>query len=165
MHELKGKHALVTGATSGIGEAIARRLACAGAHVTITGRDQARGENVVAALREHDGEADFIAADLRTARGVAKLAEEVGQVDVLVNNAGIFPFTPTHEVTVEEFDDVYAINVRAPFFLTAALAPRMAANGGGSIVNVTTVFADIGMPALAAYGSSKAALGQLTRVW
>src|SRR5205823_12515843 len=129
--------------------AIARRLARAGAHVTITGRDQARGERVIAALRKPGGEADFIAADLRTTSGVAQLAKQVGEVDLLVNNAGIYPFAPTHEVTSEEFDEVYAVNVRAPFFLTA-LAPKMAAIGRGSIVNVATVFADIGMPALAA---------------
>ncbi len=163
--QLSGRRVLVTGGTSGIGEAIARRFARAGAHVTITGRDQARGKKVVAALREQGGKAEFIAADLRTTSGVAKLAGQVGEVDVLVNNAGIYPFAPTDKVTTEEFDDVYAVNVRAPFFLTAALAPKMAAKGRGSIVNITTVFADIGMPAMAAYGSSKAALTQLTRVW
>jgi NAD(P)-dependent dehydrogenase (short-subunit alcohol dehydrogenase family) len=162
---LDAKHALVTGATSGIGEAIARHLAREGARVTITGRDPERGEKVVAALRDEGAEANFVAADLRTTGAVAKLADDVGEVDVLVNNAGIYPFAPTHEVSVEEFDDVYAVNVRAPFFLTAALAPKMAANGGGTIVNLTTMAAHLGLPAAAAYGSSKAALTLLTKTW
>ena len=71
---------------------------------------------MVAALREQGGEADFIATDLRTTSGVARLAKQIGEIDLLVNNAGIYPFAPTHEVASEEFDEVYAINVRAPFF-------------------------------------------------
>jgi NAD(P)-dependent dehydrogenase (short-subunit alcohol dehydrogenase family) len=156
------KTVLVTGGTSGIGEAIARAFARDGAHVIVTGRNEERGEHIV---RELGGGACFIRADLVRLDEVQRLASEVNGVDVLVNNAGVFPFAPTHEVDSAEFDQTYALNVRAPFFLTAALAPRMAANGGGAIVNVTTMAASFGMAGGALYGSSKAALTNLTKVW
>ena len=157
-----GKTVLVTGGTSGIGEAIAHAYARDGARVIIAGRNEERGEQVA---RELGDGARFIRADLGRLEDVERLASEVNGVDVLVNNAGAFPFAPTHEVESAEFDDTYALNVRAPFFLTAALAPRMAANGGGAIVNVTTMVASFGMPGAALYGSTKAALELLTKTW
>jgi NAD(P)-dependent dehydrogenase (short-subunit alcohol dehydrogenase family) len=94
------------------------------------------------------------------------LAEQVAQVDVLVNNnAGVFPFGATHEVDREPFDSTLALNVRAPFFLTDALAPRMAANGGGAIVNVMTMVASFGASGMPLYDSTKAALELLTKAW
>src|SRR5258706_10309102 len=152
---------LVTGGTSGIGEAIARAFARDGAHVIVTGRNEERGEHIV---RELGGGACFIRADLERLDEVQRLASEVNGVDVLVNNAGVFPFAPTHEVDSAEFDQTYALNVRAPFFLTAALAPRMAANGGGAIVNVTTMAASFGMAGGAPYRASQAALTNPTEV-
>ena len=88
-----------------------------------------------------------------------------GHVDILINNAGIFPFGPTHEMTEEMFDSVYSINVKAPYFLAAELAPLMAKRGKGAIVNVSTMVADYGMPGLSLYGSSKAAINLLTKAW
>ena len=89
------------------------------------------------AIRAAGGSADFISADLTSMHSVRELVRQAndlaGPVDVLVNNAGVYPFTPTTDVTVEEFDSVYAANVRAPFFLVKALAPPMAARGGGAI--------------------------------
>ena len=84
---------------------------------------------------------------------------------MLVNDAGAFPFGPTHETDSDVFDSTYALNVKAPFFLTGAFAPRMAANGGGAIVNVSTMVASFGMPGMALYGSTKAALELLTKAW
>jgi NAD(P)-dependent dehydrogenase (short-subunit alcohol dehydrogenase family) len=82
-----------------------------------------------------------------------------------VNSAGVFPFGPTHEATGADFDWVYDVNVKVPFFLVAELAPKMARRGYGSIVNVTTMVAEFGAPQMALYGSSKAALVLLTKSW
>jgi NAD(P)-dependent dehydrogenase (short-subunit alcohol dehydrogenase family) len=167
---MQGSTALVTGGTSGIGRATALELAARGAHVVVSGRDRARGEDVVAAIRARGGKADFVQAALdgeESARELARQATELGggHVDILVNSAGVFPFGPTHEATEKDFDAVYATNVKAPFFLVAELAPAMAARGKGAIVNVTTMVAQFGKAQMALYGSSKAALVLLTKSW
>ncbi|MFC0509057.1 SDR family NAD(P)-dependent oxidoreductase [Micromonospora costi] len=167
--ELQGTVALVTGGTSGIGRATALALAGRGAHVVISGRDETRGNEVVREIRTAGGRADFVVADLRdeaSARSLAARARELaGPVDVLVNNAGIYPFGPTELTTEQDFDAVYALNVKAPYFLVAALAPEMAKRGHGAIVNVSTMVAEFGSPGMALYGSSKAALVLLTKSW
>ena len=162
---LRGKTALVTGGTSGIGRAVASLLALRGAEVIVTGRDRARGDETVDAITAAGGTARFIAADLASFEDVRRLADAAKDVDVLVNNAGVFPGGPTDQMSEEDFDATFAVNVKAPFFLTAAIAPRMAARGGGSIVNISTMAATIGMSGLAAYGASKAAIESLTRAW
>jgi NAD(P)-dependent dehydrogenase (short-subunit alcohol dehydrogenase family) len=162
---LKGKTALITGSTSGIGRAVANRLAIQGADVIISGRDQTRGDEVVSEITAAGGKASFVAADLASFEDVRRLAETGKDVDILVNNAGVFPGGPTADVTEEDFDLNFDVNVKAPFFLTAAIAPRMAARGGGSIVNISTMAATVGMGGLAAYGASKAALESLTKAW
>jgi NAD(P)-dependent dehydrogenase (short-subunit alcohol dehydrogenase family) len=168
--DFAGRTALVTGGNSGIGRAVADQLARRGAHVVISGRDVARGTKAVEEIRADGGTADFVQADLARldeVRSLAKQAIELGggHVDVLINNAGIFPFGPTAETADSDFDAVYAVNVRAPFYLVAELAPLMAARGSGAIVNVTTMVAYFGMAGMAAYGSSKAAVELLTRAW
>ena len=163
--DIENQRALVTGATSGIGRAVAVKLAQAGAEVIVVGRDPGRGAETVAAIEADGGKARFIAADLDTLDGIARLAEQAGDVDILVNNAGIYPFAPTHETSADAFDSTFSINVRAPFFLTAALAPKMAARGRGSIVNVATMAAHVGLPGASAYGASKAAVVSLTKTW
>jgi NAD(P)-dependent dehydrogenase (short-subunit alcohol dehydrogenase family) len=162
--------ALITGGTSGIGRAAARKLAQLGIHVIVVGRDAARGEKTVVDIREAGGKADFISSDLRdasSARAVARQAVELGngQVDILVNNAAIYPFGPTHDTTEEAFDKVYSLNVKAPYFLVAELAPLMAKRGKGTIVNLSTMVADYGAAGMALYGSSKAAIKLLTKAW
>ena len=165
-----GKVALITGGTSSIGRATANKLAQLGAHVIVVGRDAGRGEKTVAEIRTAGGEADSISSDLRdasSAREVARKAVEIGNghVDILINNAGVFPFGPTHEMTEQVFDSVYALNVKVPFFLVAELAPLMAKRGEGAIVNVSTMVADYGAPGMSLYGSSKAAINLLTKAW
>ena len=165
MGELAGKTALVTGGTSGIGRAAAAALAREGAHVLISGRSEERGAEVVEAITAEGGEAEFIRADLSSAKDVRALGARASEVDILVNNAGVFPAGPTHELPESAFDETFAVNVKAPFYLTAAIAPRMAARGRGAIINVTTMVAEFGMPGLSAYGASKAATALLTKAW
>ncbi|MEV5835300.1 SDR family oxidoreductase [Nocardia sp. NPDC052112] len=169
MSELSGLSALVTGGTSGIGRATALTLARRGARVALSGRDEQRGEQVVAEIEAFGGTAVFIPADLRGEASARALARDTvarfGQVDVLVNNAGIYPSGPTEQMTEADFDAVYAINVKAPFFLVAELAPQMAARGHGAIVNVTTMAAEFGVAGTSLYGSSKAAVVLLTKAW
>ena len=162
--------ALITGGTSGIGLATARKLVQLGIHVVVVGRNVERGEKTVAEIRAAGGKADFIPSDLRdasSAREVARKAVELGNghVDILINNAGIYPFGPTHEMTEELFDQVYSLNVKAPFFLVAALAPQMSKRGKGAIVNLSTMVADYGAPGMSLYGSTKAAINLLTKAW
>src|SRR5437868_5671791 len=128
---LEGQRALVTGATSGIGRAVALQLARDGAEVLVHGRDAARGAETVEEITAAGGKASFVAADLGDAADVQRLAGEVGDVDILINNAGIALFGPTGEFDVSAFDKMYASNVRAHFFLVAAIAPAMAARGHG----------------------------------
>jgi NAD(P)-dependent dehydrogenase (short-subunit alcohol dehydrogenase family) len=166
---LNGRTALVTGSTSGIGRAVAALLAARGAFVIVSGRNATRGEQAVAQIRAEGGEAGFLAADLASAPAATSLAKQAraitGQIDVLVNNAGLFTFGPTTATTEADFDAIYDLNVKAPYFLVQALAPAMAERGGGSIVNILTGAAHRGSPAAGLYGSSKAALLLLTQGW
>ena len=162
--------ALITGGTSGIGLATARKLAEFGIHVLVVGRNAERGKKAVDEIRAAGGKADFIAYELRgadSAHEVARKAIELGNghVDILINNAGIYPFGPTHEMTEEQFDRVFSTNVKAPYFLVADLAPLMAKRGKGAIVNLSTMVADYGAPGMSLYGSSKAAINLLTKTW
>jgi NAD(P)-dependent dehydrogenase (short-subunit alcohol dehydrogenase family) len=162
--------ALITGGTSGIGLATAKKLAQLGIHVVVVGRNVKRGEKAADEIRAAGGKADFISSDLRdaaSARDVARKALELGSghVDILINNAGIYPFGPTHEMTEEQFDRVFSTNVKAPYFLVAELAPLMAERGKGAIVNLSTMVADYGAPGMSLYGSSKAAINLLTKTW
>jgi NAD(P)-dependent dehydrogenase (short-subunit alcohol dehydrogenase family) len=162
--------ALVTGSTSGIGRATAEQLAAAGMHVVVSGRNTERGDQVVQGIRAAGGSADFVRADLRDASSAKELAAATleigdGRVDVLVNSAGIFPFGATADTTSEGFDEVYDINVKAPYFLVSELAPGMAERGSGAIVNVTTMVAEFGAAGMGLYGSTKAALVLLTKSW
>lgn len=162
--------ALVTGGTSGIGRATAMKLAQLGIHVLVVGRNAERGKKTVEEIRAAGGKADFISSDLQdaaSARNVARKAVELGNghVDILINNAGIYPFGPTHETTEEQFDRVFSVNVKVPYFLVAELAPPMAKRGKGAIVNLSTMVADYGAAGMSLYGSSKAAINLLTKTW
>ncbi len=132
---LDSKTALVTGATGSIGRAISVAFAREGARVVVSGRDPQRGADVV---------------------------EEIQRA----NNAGIFPSSPSSAATDEDtFDRIYAVNVKAPFFLTAAIAPAMAQRGNGVIINLGSWIARLGIPVSSVYSSSKGALETLTRAW
>ncbi|MEY9895051.1 NAD(P)-dependent dehydrogenase (short-subunit alcohol dehydrogenase family) [Catenulispora sp. MAP12-49] len=168
---LQDKRALVTGSTSNIGRAIAEAFAAEGAHVIVSGRDTARGEEVVSGIRTKGGRADFVRADLdgspQASRTLAEEAEALlgDTIDILVNNAGIYPAGTTITTDDETFDRVYAVNVKAPFFLTREIAPQMAAAGGGTIINLGSWVARLAVPVGALYASTKGAMETLTRAW
>ncbi|GAA2612437.1 SDR family NAD(P)-dependent oxidoreductase [Paractinoplanes durhamensis] len=165
MTDLTGRTALITGATAGIGRAVALKLADRGAEVIAHGRDARRGQELVHEIEQRGGKARFVAADLADAGAVTRLAAEAGDVDILVNNAGVYAFTRTPDTSADDFDRHIAINTRAPFLLVGALAPAMAERGRGAIVNITSTAATLAAPVGAAYGASKAAVELLTRSW
>ncbi|WP_182897338.1 SDR family NAD(P)-dependent oxidoreductase [Microbispora sp. H10830] len=168
---LQGKRALVTGSTSNIGRAIAEAFSAEGAHVIVSGRNAERGGRVVDGIRARGGRADFVTADLDgSAEASYALAREAtsvlgGGIDILVNNAGIYPGDSTVDTDEKTFDQVYAVNVKAPFFLTAAIAPAMVEAGGGAIINLGSWIARLGVPQGALYSSTKGAVETLTRSW
>jgi NAD(P)-dependent dehydrogenase (short-subunit alcohol dehydrogenase family) len=167
---LADRTALVTGSTSNIGKAIAVRFGAEGARVVVTGRDSTRGEEVVRSIRETGGEATFLAHSLGgSVEGSAALAAQAtsayGSIDILVNNAGIYPPGDTLSIDGETFDRIMGVNVKAPFFLTAALVPPMAARGRGVVINLGSWGARLGLPMGTAYASTKGAMETLTRAW
>jgi NAD(P)-dependent dehydrogenase (short-subunit alcohol dehydrogenase family) len=161
----KDRAALVTGATSGIGQEVAFALADQGYEVIVHGRDIVRGAETVKAIEDRGGRARFLAADLTDADGVAALAAAAGPVEVLVNNAGFSWFGPTEQLDDATFDKLFAANVRGAYQLVAALAPAMAKRGSGSIISVDSMAGRIGLAGAAAYGATKAALTAMSRAW
>jgi NAD(P)-dependent dehydrogenase (short-subunit alcohol dehydrogenase family) len=163
--DLEGLSALVTGATSGIGKTAAEELSRHGAEIVVHGRDADRGSAVAGAITAEGGKARFVAADLTDSAQLDHLAGQAAAVDVLVNNAGFSWFGPTTELDVATFDRLFAANVRAAYFLVAALAPKMAARGSGSIISLGSMAGQIGLAGGAAYGATKSALAAMTRSW
>ena len=162
---LAGSTALVTGATSGIGRAVAVQLAERGAAVVVHGRSAERGGETVRDIENAGGKARFVAADLNELDDVRRLAAEAGPVDILINNAGIYRFGGTTDTTDADFDDQMNTNLRAPYILVQELVPGMAARGHGAVVNVSTLAASTPARRGGLYGASKAALELLTRFW
>jgi NAD(P)-dependent dehydrogenase (short-subunit alcohol dehydrogenase family) len=163
--DLEGLSALVTGATSGIGRAAAEELGRHGAEIVVHGRDADRGSAVAGTITAEGGKARFVAADLSDPAQVDRLVDQAGAVDVLVNNAGFSWFGQTAELDVATFDRLFAANVRAAYFLVAALAPKMAARGSGSIISLGSMAGQIGLAGGAAYSATKATLTAMTRSW
>jgi NAD(P)-dependent dehydrogenase (short-subunit alcohol dehydrogenase family) len=157
--------ALVTGATSGIGRAAAVRLAQDGWEVIVHGRNAGRGADVVQEIEAEGGRARFMATDLNDPAAVRALVEDVGAVDVLVNNAGTSWFGPSPDLDEETFDELFDGNVRSAYFLVAGIAPGMAERSSGTIISLASMAGQIGMPGAAAYGATKAALSSMTRSW
>jgi NAD(P)-dependent dehydrogenase (short-subunit alcohol dehydrogenase family) len=171
MASLAGHTALVTGSTSGIGKAIAERLAADGAFVIVTGRRAELGEKVVSGIEDRGGHAVFVTSDLSTGAGVTALASDAldaagGQIDILVNNAAALVGGRSTVDTPEELiDTILDTNVKAPLLLTAAIVPAMLERRAGSVINVGSINGVVGMNGAALYGASKAALHSLTKSW
>jgi NAD(P)-dependent dehydrogenase (short-subunit alcohol dehydrogenase family) len=167
MNTLSGKTALVTGASRGIGRATALALARLGAQVLVHyGRSAAEAERLVAEIVAAAGRATAIGGDLEAPEGPVTLASRTrdivgGRLDILVANAGVTNARPIEAFTVADFDSLFAVNVRAPFFLVQQLLPIL--GEGSSIVFVSSLAARSALPKIAAYASSKGAVETLTR--
>jgi len=163
----KGKVVLVTGSTTGIGEACARVFAESDAAVMVCGRNEPRGRKVVQAIRTAGGRAEFTAVDVRAAgacdRLVSDTIERLGGLDVLVNNAGILYSATALDTTDEQWLDTMAVNVNALFYLSRAAIRYMKHKGKGAIVNIASEWGLNGEPNHLAYCASKGAVVQITR--
>jgi len=164
---LAGKTAIVTGAATGIGRATAQLLAERGANVVAAGLQPDMLEETVAGIAQAGGEAIAAHADVADPRAIDEVAtraqQAFGGTDVLVNNAGIYPLGDWHDMTADQWDEVFQVNVRGYYLLARAVRPQMLARGGGAIVNVSSVTFWTGMGLLSAYIASKGAVIGLTR--
>ena len=164
---LAGRVALVTGSAQGIGAGIAQLFANHGAGVAVHGLEKDRGENLVAVLRERGSNAILLGHDLRQESLCRELIRRVighyGRIDILVNNAAIFPRADLESTTVALWDEILAVNLRAPFILCQEAAPHLKRQGGGSIINIGSTCAYVGLPKVFAYSVSKGGLMTMTR--
>ncbi len=165
---VEGCFALVTGASKGIGLDICRVLADAGADVVAVGRDLEGLEEARSAVETAGRRCLVVEADLSTVEGCDKAAREAlahaGTIDILINNAGIALIDPLLDATAARFDETMAVNLRAPFLLAQALAPKMIEKKAGKIVNVSSQAGVVGLEAHGAYCASKGGLNMLTKV-
>ena len=163
LFDLSGKRALVTGGSSGIGAAMARALGLADARVLLVARREAELNAVAQQLRDEGIDADTLSADLADVTATRAAAQHAGDIDILVNAAGINMRQPFGEVTPEAWQTQLALHLGAPFFLTQALAPGMAARGWGRIINIASLQSWRALPNSAPYGAGKGGIVQLTR--
>lgn len=168
MDRLKGKVALVTGGAMGIGESICRLMAAEGARVAVADLDDARGEAVAAAIVAGGGEAAYwhldVSSEAEVRQVFAAVKQRFGPVTVLVNNAGIAgPNKPTHELSVEEFERVQAVNVRGVFLGTKHVIAQMREAGGGSVINLSSIYGLVSAPDVPPYHASKGAVRMMSK--
>lgn len=164
---LKDKVAIITGSTSGMGRAPAVLFAREGAKVVVVGRNEKRAREVVDEIRKEGNEAIYVIADMLNLDDVRNIftrtMEEYGTVDILFNNAGMLSITPLLDLTLEEWENVYRVNVTAPLLLTQLVAPVMKEKGKGIIINTSSVAGAHAHHGTAAYVTSKHALSGLTK--
>lgn len=168
MERLSGKVAVVTGGAKGIGKAASIRLAEEGAHVAVTDVDESAGAAVVDEILDEGGEAAFWKLDVADATNVDRVFREIGErwgkIDVLVNNAGIAGANkPTDELTEAEWDQVMDVNVKGVFLCTKYAIPYLREAGGGSIINLSSIYGLISAPDVPPYHASKGAVRLMTK--
>jgi NAD(P)-dependent dehydrogenase (short-subunit alcohol dehydrogenase family) len=161
--DLNGKHALVTGASAGLGAHFAKTLARAGARVTLAARRIEALEEVAREIQGCGGEAGVVPLDVANASSVTSLAEHLVDVDILVNNAGIVHIAPCLEQTEEQWDDVIDTNLKGMFLVAQAAARAMQKRGGGSIINIASVLGLRQGGLVLPYAVSKAGVVQMTK--
>lgn len=139
---VQGKAAIITGSTSGIGQAAAETLARHGAKVLVSGRDRARGEGIAGSIKDSGGEAHFLQADLADTQTPDKLVREAvslwGRIDIVVNNAALVCNKPVEEIMHEDWDRLLGVNLKAPFFLIQAALPYLK-ESRGSVINISSI--------------------------
>ncbi|MBP9226472.1 MAG: SDR family NAD(P)-dependent oxidoreductase, partial [Verrucomicrobiales bacterium] len=168
MNRVKGKTIIVTGGAVGIGRAISLILAQEGAKVAVTDLQDEAGRKVVEEITKAGGSAAFwhmdVSNESEVKRMFAQIVGKFGGIDVLVNNAGISGTDkPTHEITCEEWDQVMAVNVKGVFLCTREALLTMRESGGGSIINLSSIYGIVGAPDLPVYHASKGAVRMMTK--
>jgi 3-oxoacyl-[acyl-carrier protein] reductase len=168
MFRLDNRVAVITGASQGIGQGIAEVFGQAGAHVVIAARNAARGDQVAGGINARGGRARFVQADIGTAAGATQLVEgvlaELGAIDVLVHNAGVFPMATIEELSSAHLEETLSVNLKAAFWLAKAVVPSMRQRGRGRLLFTGSVTGPrVAMPLLAHYAASKAGLNGFIR--
>jgi NAD(P)-dependent dehydrogenase (short-subunit alcohol dehydrogenase family) len=160
--KLKDKKVFITGAGSGIGQAIAKRFAEEGAEVFILDLNEDGGRETEEAIVEAGGKASFHRLDVSDGKAVQQLFSDLGATDILVNNAGIASIGNVENTSSEEMDKIYAVNIKGPYNCLKAAIPGMKAHGGGAILNMASVVSKIGISDRFAYSASKGAVFAMT---
>lgn len=163
MFSLKGKTALITGASYGIGFAIAKGMAEAGANIVFNDINEDLVNKGLAAYKECGIEARGFVCDVTDEAAVSKMVEEIGDIDILVNNAGIIKRIPMHEMSADDFRKVIDVDLNAPFIMAKAVIPSMIKNGGGKIINICSMMSELGRETVSAYAAAKGGLKMLTK--
>ena len=167
MASLKGKIALVTGSTSGIGKGIASHFLSLGASIVVHGPDLAGAKSIADSMRTGGQDVDAVAGDLRNVDACRQIVRDVvqrrGGIDILVNNAATVARASVEDATVDQWETIMAVNLRAPFLLLQEAVKSMKTRGGGSIVNIGSINAYVGLPQLGPYSVSKGGLMTMTK--
>jgi gluconate 5-dehydrogenase len=168
LFDLAGQRALVTGASRGLGEAVAKGLAQAGAAVAVCGRAREDLERVCADIQTQGGRAEPFVLDVldgaAVERGAAEIIDSLGAVDILVNNAGVNVRKPILELSEEEWDLVIDTNLKGYFLVTRAVVPQMLARKRGKVINMASIMGTVALPHLLPYACSKGGVVQMTKV-
>jgi gluconate 5-dehydrogenase len=167
LFSLRGKRALITGSGRGIGLALARGLAGAGAAIVINDRNEHKAAEVVARLRDEGFDADFALFDVtdreQVVAAIDRVEQEIGAIDVLVNNAGIQRRAPLEDFAEDNWNDLLRVNLDGVFHVSQAVARHMLARGRGKIINIGSVQGELARPGIAPYAATKGAVRMLTK--